>query len=121
MYFDETKPDVVVNILGTDYEIYMNVPTTADKTLERCEGYCDKTTKRLVIGKLGNECNLGEPMEYIKYVVRHEVIHAFLFESGIGGDTVWDIDGQEHPEHMVEWFGMQFPKIAAVYETLGVM
>ena len=28
MYFDETKPDVVVNILGTDYAIYVNYPPT---------------------------------------------------------------------------------------------
>ena len=121
MYYEDREADARVNVLGTEYEIYLNVPEDVDATLKVCQGYCDKTTKRVCVGKLGEECNLGNPTEYVKYVIRHELIHAFLFESGIGGDTVWDIDGEEHPEHMVEWIGMQFPKIMKAYQELGVV
>ena len=120
-YYSDKKPDLVVNVLGTDYAIYMNVPDTEDATLKTCMGYCDKTTKRVVVGKLPDECNLGDATEHVKYVIRHELIHAFLFESGISGDTVWDIDGEEHPERMVEWIGMQFPKIAKLFDAIGVL
>lgn len=120
MNYKETKPDIIVNVLGTPYGIYMNVPDTDDTVLQTCEGYCDKTTKRIVVRR-GDDCNLGDPSEYRKYVVRHELIHAFLFESGVGGDTVWDIEGQEHPEHMVEWVGMQFPKLVKAFQEAGAI
>lgn len=121
MWFEEHKADLVVNVLGTEYGLWMNVPEEEDKPLEHCSGYCDKTTKRIVIAKVGKECTLGNPSEYVKYVIRHELIHAFLFESGIGGDTTWDIPGEEHPEHMVQWIAMQFPKIMKLFETIGVL
>lgn len=119
MYYDETKPDAVVSVLGTDYSIYLNVPVDADERTRNLSGFCDKTSKRIVISKI-TDTNLDEPTEYGKYVIRHELIHAFLFESGISGDTTWDT-GEEHPEHMVEWIGMQFPKMMKVFEELGVL
>ena len=121
MYYDEHKADCTVNVLGTEYEIWLNVPEDEDKTLEQCSGYCDKTTKRVIVARLGEDCNLGNTTEYVKYVIRHELVHAFLFESGISGDTTWDIEGQEHPEHMVEWIAMQFPKLLKAYQEAGVL
>lgn len=120
-YFEEHKPDLVVKVLGTKYRVYLNVSDKDDKTLEHMSGYCDKTDKRIVIAKLSEDCNLANPTEYMKYVIRHELVHAFLFESGISGDTVWDIDGQEHPEHMVEWIAMQTPKMAKLFKRIGVL
>ena len=122
MYYDEHKADCTVNVLGTEYSIWMNVPEKEDKTLERCAGYCDKTTKRIVAMEIDSpDCNLGAPNEYTKYIVRHELVHAFLFESGIGGDTTWEVEGEEHPEHMVEWIAMQFPKLLKAYQEVGVL
>lgn len=121
MNYNEVKPDLTVNVLGQSYAVYLDVPDTEDATLQTCSGYCDKTTKRICIAKHGEDCNLGDASEYRKYVVRHELIHAFLFESGIGGDTTWDIEGQEHPEHMVEWVAMQFPKMMKAFREAGVL
>ena len=120
-WYKEHEPDAAVMVLGQEYGIYMNVPEEADETLRSCSGYCDKTSKRIVIEKLGCTCNLGDPIQYIKYVLRHEIIHAFLFESGISGDTTWQIDGQEHPEQMVEWIGMQFPKMLKAFEEVDAL
>ena len=119
-WYKEHEADAVVVVLGQEYKIYMNVPDEEDATLEKCSGYCDKTDHRIVIGKIDG-CNLGEPMAYVKYVLRHEIIHAFLFESGIGGDTTWQVDGEEHPEHMVEWIGMQFPKMLKAFQEVGAL
>lgn len=120
-WYTEHKPDAGVMVLGQEYVIYMNVPSEEDYVLESCAGYCDKTERRIVIGKLSSACNLANPMQYIKYILRHEIIHAFLFESGIGGDTTWDIDGEEHPEHMVEWIGMQFPKLLKAFQEVDAL
>ena len=48
---------------------------------------------------------------YQKTVLRHEIIHAFLFESGLAGScNVWDGSWAEN-EEMVDWIAMQLPKI----------
>ena len=121
MYYDEIKPDVKVNVLGTEYGIWLNVSEEDDEILKDAAGYCDKTTHRISVMKHGDECNLGNVMENIKYILRHELIHAFLFESGIGGEMVWDIDGQEHPEHMIEWIARQFPKMLDVFTQIDAL
>lgn len=121
MYYDDKKPDYTVDVLGTPYSIYINVPEDEDELLKSCVGYCDKTIKRIAVVAHDKECSLAEYAEYQKYLIRHELIHAFLFESGIGCDTVWDIVGQEHPEHMVEWIGMQFPKLLKVFQEVGAL
>lgn len=121
MYYKEHAPDVVVNILGTDYGIYMNVKEADDANMKTMDGYCDKTAKRIAVTKLGEDCNLADSMVYIKTVLRHEIIHAFLFESGLDGNSVWSVEEQEHPEQVVEWMAIQIPKIVKVFEQLDLM
>ena len=48
-----------LNILGTEYEVNIESADT-DKELERCDGYCDKTTKKIVITEQTKDCNLGD-------------------------------------------------------------
>ena len=119
-YFEVNEPNWRVDVLGTEYKIFLNVPVAYDSLLEECGGYCDKTTKLIVVGEPG-ETNLGNWREYEKSCIRHELVHAFLFESGIGGNTLWDIEGQEHPEHMVEWIAMQAPKLIKAFEAVGAL
>lgn len=119
-YFDNT-PTCKVNVLGTEYSLFLDVPEDADSILKECSGYCDKTVKRIVVVDKAQESNLSDWMEYRKTIMRHELIHAFLFESGIGGDCKWDFPGDEHPEHMVEWISMQFPKILKAFQTVGAL
>lgn len=120
-YYDGRKPDKIVSVLGTNYGIYVDVPESEDDTLKHCSGYCDKTTKRVCVVDFNKDCNLGDKAEHQKYLLRHELVHALLFESGIGGDTVWDIDGEEHPEHMVEWVAMQFPKMIKLFREADAL
>ena len=119
-YFDEHEPTMRVDVLGSEYVIYTNVSPEDDPILLDCGGYCDKTTRRIVIIEPA-DTNLGDWHEYEKTCIRHELVHAFLFESGIGGDTLWDIEGQEHPEHMVEWIAMQFPKMVKAFQAVGAL
>lgn len=119
-YYDKA-PTRVVDVLGTEYKLYLDVPESEDSILQECTGYCDKTIKRISVVDKSGESNLGDWMEYRKTVIRHELIHAFLFESGIGADCKWDIPGDEHPEHMVEWISMQFPKMLKAFQTVGAL
>lgn len=119
-YYDCVAPTCTVDVLGTEYGIYLGVEAKNDELLLDCTGYCDKTTKRIVVGDFDG-CNLGDEADLKRYCLRHEIVHAFLFESGIAGDTIWDIEGQEHPEHMVEWIAMQFPKLIKAFQAVGAI
>lgn len=105
-----------INVLGTIYTI---TESNADKDphLAECDGYCDKTTKKIVITEKGTDCNLGNWQWYQNKVTRHEIIHAFMFESGLHENfkhTEW---GQD--ETTVDWFAVQFPKIAVAFQKAG--
>lgn len=120
-YFESTVPNYVVSVLGTEYRVFLDVPTSADDVLKRCSGYCDKTAHVIVVGEKSEEANLIDWQMYAKQVLRHEIIHAFLFESGLGGDSVWYVDGQEHPEQMVDWLARQFPKLMAAFQKVNAL
>lgn len=119
-YYDGITPTCKVDVLGTEYSIYLDISESEDAMLEECDGYCDKTSKRIVICDCAG-ANLDRIEDYQKYCIRHELIHAFMFESGIGGCATWDVEGQEHPEHMIEWIAMQFPKMIKAFQTVGAL
>jgi hypothetical protein len=108
-----------VNILGTEYEVIMDAP---DEMLpEDADGAMDHSVKRIVVAKFESNRNSIKDLDvYRKKVLRHEVIHAFLFESGLwnnsGNVTAW---GQS--EEITDWFAIQSPKIMKVFEELEVL
>lgn len=52
--------------------------------------------------------------------MRHEIIHAFLYESGLAENFEHANEfGQD--ETMVDWIAMQFPKILEVYKEAGCL
>ncbi len=108
-----------VNILGTEYEVIMDAP---DEMLpEDADGAMDHSVKRIVVAKFeSNRNSIKDLAVYRKKVLRHEVIHAFLFESGLwnnsGNVTAW---GQS--EEITDWFAIQSPKIMKVFEELEVL
>ena len=104
-----------VNILGTEYTIEI-LSENDDSFLEEksCDGYCDKTSKRIVV-RAEDETNELENYEvYKKTCLRHEIIHAFLFESGLQQNFKHDQWG--HDETMVDWVAMQFPKLQKAFK-----
>ena len=120
-YYDGRIPTCQVNILGTEYSIYLDVPESEDDTLKTCDGYCDKTSHKIAVCEKAIDCNLDDYSEYRKRIMRHEIVHAFLFESGLAGDSVWHVQGQEHPEQTVDWIAYQFPKMLKAFQTVGAI
>ena len=52
--------------------------------------------------------------------LRREIIHAFLAESGSQANFE-HAQSFGHEETMIDWIAIQFPKIAKVYEKLGIL
>jgi hypothetical protein len=113
-----------VNILGTTYKVYLNVPAHKDPQLDGLFGYTSFHDKRIVVADVrtvaGWESSSDEAaFDTFAGTVRHEVIHAYLMESGLAGSsnavTCWALN-----EEMVDWFAMQMPKLVKTFCELGV-
>ena len=75
-----------INILGTTYKVYLNVPSFKDPQLEGLFGYTSFHDKRIVVADVrtvqGWESSSDEAaFDTFASTVRHEVIHAYLMES----------------------------------------
>jgi len=105
--------DCKVNVLGTEYSIQFR-GSDQDELLTELDGYCDKTTKEIIVSKKDPGCNLKQFEVYQKKVTRHEIIHAFMFESGLAENFEHRSLGQE--ETTVDWIAIQFPKMLEAFK-----
>lgn len=106
-----------VNIMGVQYSIAERSERD-DHLLEGCDGYCDWTTKTICI-KREISGTLGDMDAYVRKVTRHEIVHAFLEESGLSECTCRDAWARN--EEMVDWFARQGCKIFAAWREAGVL
>ena len=108
-----------VNILGTDYTIVYKDLGGPEEDGSIVYGYCDATIKEIAI----RDKNLGNVEDFIAYqkqTLRHEVIHAFMSESGL--QDSWQHAQQfGHDETTVDWFAIQSPKIYKVFNELDIL
>ena len=107
-----------VNVLGTEYKIVKGVKESDDPKLRRGgDGYCDFTTKKIVIAEMIADDNTVEDMDcYKKNVIRHELVHAFLYESGLDTCSDW-----ARNEEIVDWIALQSEKMFKVFEELEIL
>lgn len=112
-----------VNILGTEYTIYIE-PTDSNKKLAECNGYTDYATKEIHVKDFKAESldlmSLDNLPVFRNKVIRHEIIHAFILESGLDANSK-EAGSWATNEEMVDFFAMQFPKIQKVYTELGIV
>lgn len=116
-----------VTILGTKYTIEKKrYSDDLHFEEEHADGYCDDIVKKIVYCDMstypGWEKDAAERcLAAEKHTLRHEVIHAFLSESGLEASSgVWQ-NGWALNEEMVDWMALQFPKILDVYKELGII
>lgn len=118
---------ITVSILGTEYKIirkdYLDEPEFERKSLCGYCSYCDKTICVCNFSTMPGwqheteeNCKSAE-----NETLRHEVIHAFLNESGLQDSTNIVDCGWSKNEEMIDWLAIQFPKIAKVFEELKIL
>ena len=107
-----------IDVLGTTYTISV-VHKNKDKFLVTADGYCDKTSKKIVVRAKDESCELDDYEVYKKTCLRHEIIHAFLYESGLHQNFHHDEWG--HEETMVDWIATQFPKLHKAFKAAGCL
>lgn len=109
VYITSKRPEPLsVNVLGTKYDVVFKTPEEDVKLLE-CDGYCDNTTLQITIKWFEwDGMNYNDMLAYTSKVIRHEVIHAFLYQSGLDVATPKE---WARNEEMVDWFAIQMNKI----------
>lgn len=105
-----------VNVLGTIYTIERRAEKD-DKKLEGLAGYTD-VYKQLIV--IRNDWNEKPDEKLLKEVLRHEIIHAFTYESGL-----WDnsnkVDVWATNEEMIDWIAIQGLKIYKAWTEAGAV
>lgn len=115
-----------VNILGETYKIVTH-KVSEDEVLKRnsWSGYCSHEIKKIIIADTSEEkyFSFGGDKKseniYRNSIIRHEIIHGFLEESGLGDSTNNTQNGWATNEEMVDWIALQFPKILKAFEEAG--
>ncbi len=105
--------DTVIIILGNAWTVEYHT-AEEDKRLDNCDGYCDWTTRLIVVEKEA-EGNLGDMDTYMRKVLRHEIIHAHLLECGLDHASL-PYDSWATNEEMIDWFARLGPSIYKVWQ-----
>lgn len=116
------NPHNVVMILGVEWHIVYR-KKSEDAYLKVADGYCDNTIKTVVIRKQHENPHPSECADlraYERQCLRHELVHAFLYESGLAHNS-GSVDAWAMNEEMVDWIAAQGPKLFNAYMALGLM
>ena len=96
-------------VLGTLYKIIER-----EFGKEDIDGFCDYTNREIHI-RTDNINDVGNFERAIKKQLRHEIIHAFLAESGLQANFE-HTQQFGHEETMVDWVAIQFPKLLQAFK-----
>lgn len=107
-------------INGEEWTIYF--PRMAgDKKLESCDGYTDWTKRAIVVCDLqSDDASIADLDEYERKVLRHEIIHAYLFSCGLGHGS-GSVDAWAVNEEMVDFFAFNGVKIYNLWVKAGAL
>lgn len=106
-----------VKILGTEYEIIKNANTEEYPKLKTCDGYTDFSIKRIVVADFEKDDTSVDDLEWYKMkVLRHELVHAYIHESGLAENCDW-----ARNEELTDWIAIQFGKLLNTFIEVGAI
>ncbi len=110
----------VVHILGIPYTI--KIIEADDYRYNRdADGWCDVSVKEILIYNFVQDIDSKRDLrKYQNSCIRHEIIHAFLYESGLSSNSLSGGPWAKN-EEMVDWMAIQAPKMLKAFEEAGVL
>ena len=109
-----------VNILGQSYRIEF-LAENKDSKFDDVDGYIDHTIHLIRVAFLQpNKDSVQDLATYAKKVMRHEIVHAYLYESGLA-ESSCSVNNWATNEEMVDWIARQFPKMKRTMEALNCL
>lgn len=118
---DEVEDIKKVNIMGNEWTIRI-VPD--DPAFETAQGLTDdgsKIIKVQAVQTTDDPLAYGLHSQYIdqKRIIRHEIVHAYLFECGLANSSS-PADNWAVNEEMIDWFARIGPRITETWKELKV-
>lgn len=122
------EQDRFIDVLGSTWSIRFEYQADDEAFKSgNCWGYAEDCEKVIILCRpFEDEDPLGLSIAAqiinLKRILRHEIVHAFLSESGLAdsakgtGDESWATN-----EEMIDWFARMSPKIFKLYSELGVL
>lgn len=115
--------DIKVNVLGAEWTIRFGKESEYPN-LKDVDGYTDSSVREIVVDDFSraqeDPFSKKDVAQHQKQAIRHELVHAFLEESGLGGNGC-AVEHWEYNEEMVDWFAIQSPKIFKVFKELELL
>lgn len=108
----------IVHILGTEYKIL--IIEEGDYRFSReVDGWCDTQAKEILLYNFKQDADsVRDLVAYQKKVLRHEIVHAFLYESGLWNCSLSGGSWAKN-EEMVDWIAIQEPKLNTAFKEAG--
>ena len=116
-----------VNILGTEYTIkIVKISECEMLQKEHWAGCCAIESKEIIVADASEESYFPymsdkEKEIYRRKILRHEIIHAFLNESGLSDSSSTPDGGWAKHEEMIDWFAIQSLKIFQAFKEVGCL
>ena len=109
----------IIRILGEEYQLIIT-NEKEEPRLREIGGFCDNTSKKCVVRDFVHEestlLDKDNLAIEVQQNIRHEIVHAFLLESGLDANSGW-ADNEE----LVDWIALQGPKIYKVWQEAGAV
>lgn len=110
---------IKIDILGNKYIIkHAEKEAVKDFKDEIADAFCDCTSREIVIRNIKDDEDIGNKQNYINRLLRREVIHAYMFECGLGAEIPHPQTG--HDEAMIDWFARMAPRIMQTFIELDI-
>ncbi len=118
---------MTVNILGMPYEIVIKKYDEEEAFDRRSiAGFCDGYAREIIVCDMhtykGWEHDSEKAIvECQKEIIRHEIVHAFFYESGLWDSSLGVENSWAKNEEMVDWIAIQGEKIYKAWQDANVL
>ena len=118
---------MTVNILGTPYEIIVKKYDEEEAFDRRSiAGFCDGYAKEIVVCDMHTYKGWENEAEKTvvaaqKQTIRHEIVHAFFYESGLWDNSFGIDNSWAKNEEMVDWIAIQGAKIYNAWQEADAL
>ena len=115
-----------INILGTPWKIIIRrLDDPFFKSQGNC-GYCSNPEKLICILDLSTDPSVKDETDeflinFAKLTLRHEIVHAYFYESGLGNDALVLNRAWCKNEELVDWIARQGPKIYKTWQEANCL
>lgn len=104
-----------LNVLGTYYNVIL-ASEQEEPRLCGMDGFCDDSAKEIYVDDMSKAAQSPDSkkdlLAYRNKVMRHELTHAMLSESGLQNESDW-----ARNEEIVDWIAIQGPKLMRLWES----